>query len=222
MRIHSLVAVLFLGAVALSPRAEAQCAGFSDVGGTSINPTCANVTWMKNRLITLGCTPTAYCPSDAVGRLQMAAFMNRVGNAMTPKVFSSEQSGGTLDFSADHVICQTAELPAPAKDYARTIDAEGSLSLEVNGLQSLIVWPVMSKNGGSWSSLGQGSYPVVDPGVRHNVGAVAPAVLLFDNSPSTLKFGLRVARQNQFGPAITSWSCHLQVLVRNATYALEF
>lgn len=225
MRVLFLAPLLALALLAASPHANAQCAGFTDVSGTSIQPTCANVTWLKNRAVTLGCTATTYCPNEGVGRLQMAAFMNRVGNVLTPKVLSIEETGGTLDFSADHVVCQTAELPALPRDYARTVDVDVSLSFDINGYQTLVVAPVLSKNGGSWQQLGQGSYPVVEAGVRHQAGAVAPAVLLFEGvnvaSPA-LKFGLRVSRQNQFGPAITSWTCHLQVAVRNATHALEF
>ena len=56
------------------------CAGFTDVEDTS--PFCANVTWLKNRGITLGCTSaTLYCPNDFVSRLQMAAFMIRLGDS---------------------------------------------------------------------------------------------------------------------------------------------
>ncbi len=225
MRALGLLPVLLFSLLALSPRAQAQCAGFSDVGGTSIQPTCANVTWLKNRSVTLGCTPTTYCPNEGVGRLQMAAFMNRVGNVLTPKVFSTEESGGTLDFSSDHVVCQTVDLPALAKDYARTIDVDASLSFEINGFQTLYVVPVLSKNGGSWQSMGQGSYAAVGTGARHHTSAMALAFSNFEgqtNPSTTLKFGLRVSRQNQFGPAITSWACHLHAMVRNATNALEF
>lgn len=225
MLARSLAAFLFLSVMALAPRAHAQCAGFSDVPGTSIQPTCANVTWIKNRSVTLGCTATTYCPDQGVGRLQMAAFMNRVGNLMSPTVFGAEEAGGTLDFSSEHVVCQTTELPALARDYARTLEADASLSVEVTGLQTLIVLPVFSENGGAWQAIGQGSYPVVTPGARHNVGAVGPARLNFEgsfNPAPAVRFGLRVSRQNQFGPSITSWACHLQVMVRNAVYALEF
>ena len=227
MRIHRIVVVLFTTLAALLPPVEAQgCAGFTDVPGTSIDPTCANVTWMKNRSVTLGCTATTYCPGNGVGRLQMAAFMNRVGNLMSPKVFSTEANGGTLDLSTEHVLCQTADLPALARDYPRTIDSDASLSFEVDGFQRFIVTPVLSKNGGSWQAMGQGSYPAVTPGVRHHVGALTPGFVLFDGNnfpPPTLKFGLHVTRtQSAGGMAITSWSCHLQVMIRNATYALEF
>jgi hypothetical protein len=67
-------AVLAAAPVALS----APCSGFTDVDDSS--PFCANVAWMKSRNITLGCTSTTlYCPDNLVTRLQMAAFMYRLG-----------------------------------------------------------------------------------------------------------------------------------------------
>ena len=56
----------------------APCAGFTDVDSSS--GFCVNVAWLKSHNITLGCTATTYCPNDAVSRLQMAAFLNRLGN----------------------------------------------------------------------------------------------------------------------------------------------
>ena len=59
------------------PVLGAPCAGFTDVDdGSSF---CVNVAWIKNRGITLGCTETTYCPQDYVTRLQMAAFLYRLG-----------------------------------------------------------------------------------------------------------------------------------------------
>ena len=66
------------------------CAGFTDVEDTS--PFCGNVTWLKNRSITLGCTSaTLYCPNDFVSRLQMAAFMNRLGDSLFPLTCAAGQ-----------------------------------------------------------------------------------------------------------------------------------
>jgi hypothetical protein len=222
MGIYRIVAVVFWTLVALSTRAEAQpgtCGGFTDIspGGGF----CTNVLWMKNRGITLGCTPTLYCWANGVSRRSMAAFMNRLGNTLTPKVFSIEENGGVLDFSTYHVVCQTPELPAPAGNYPRFVDAEGSLSFEVSGLQTLIVVPVVSKDGGSWQAMGQSIGPYVGPGMRHNASTVAPGFLIFDGGgtpPISLKFGLAVSRQNQFNQTITSWACHLEVMVRNGVY----
>jgi hypothetical protein len=72
-----LLAALVLG-VATAPALAAPCAGFTDLDDSS--EFCVNVTWMKNRGVTLGCTPTQYCPNADVTRLQMAAFMNRLGD----------------------------------------------------------------------------------------------------------------------------------------------
>jgi hypothetical protein len=56
----------------------AACAGFVDVD--SVSSFCPSVAWVKSRGITLGCTDaTHYCPNDPVTRLQMAAFMYRLG-----------------------------------------------------------------------------------------------------------------------------------------------
>ena len=68
----------------------APCAGFTDVDDTS--PFCGNVTWLKNRGITLGCTSTTlFCPGDFVSRLQMAAFMNRLGDSLFPLTCAAGQ-----------------------------------------------------------------------------------------------------------------------------------
>ena len=67
---------VLLAALAV-PGKAAPCAGFIDVDDAS--PFCVNVTWIKNRGITLGCTATQYCPNDPVTRLQMAAFLYRLG-----------------------------------------------------------------------------------------------------------------------------------------------
>ena len=75
----------------LSSTAQAlPCAGFTDVDDTS--PFCVNVTWLKNRGITLGCTSTTlFCPGDFVSRLQMAAFMNRLGDSLFPLTCAAGQ-----------------------------------------------------------------------------------------------------------------------------------
>ena len=73
----------YLGAVAsilwgwASIGVAAPCAGFTDVEDSS--QFCVNVEWMKNRGITLGITPTLYGPDVLVTRLQMAAFLYRLG-----------------------------------------------------------------------------------------------------------------------------------------------
>jgi hypothetical protein len=216
---------LLLPLLSLPSLADAQCVGFTDVAGVPFsNPTCQNVAWMKNRAITLGCTPTLYCPFDNVNRLQMAAFMNRVGNVLSPDVQSVEETGGTLNLGTTSVICQTPNLPAlaPAPGYPRTVDVSASMSLEVNTLVTLDVQPVVSKDGGtSFQTMGgQNSNPRLNPGARYNVSAVTSAYVASGNPSTTLKFGLRVAGLS--AAMVTSFTCHLQATLRNAIYAFEF
>jgi hypothetical protein len=77
---RKLLVSLVAGSLLFPPEAtSAPCAGFTDVD--SANPFCADVAWVKNRGITLGCTAgPRFCPNDAVTRLQMATFLYRMGN----------------------------------------------------------------------------------------------------------------------------------------------
>lgn len=72
---------------------------------------CVNVEWMKNRGITLGCTSaTLYCPGDAVSRLAMAAFLNRLGTALTPVFLRKRQTSaelGARNFTTPQTVCVT-------------------------------------------------------------------------------------------------------------------
>ena len=74
--------LFFLSWLAAAPALAAPCAGFNDVD--SADPFCPSVQWIKARGITLGCSGSAYCPNDGVSRLQMAAFMMRLGEALVP------------------------------------------------------------------------------------------------------------------------------------------
>ena len=72
--------VAALGLAAALPAYAQSCTPFADVPAS--DPFCTNIQWMYNRGITLGCTATAYCPTQFVRRDQMAAFMNRLGNVV--------------------------------------------------------------------------------------------------------------------------------------------
>ncbi len=82
------------------PASAAPCAGFTDVDteDPAKAPFCSSVEWMKNRGITLGCAATLYCPDDYVTRLQMAAFMSRLGTYLPPTLVDStgKALGGSL------------------------------------------------------------------------------------------------------------------------------
>jgi hypothetical protein len=145
------------------PAAAQLCAGFTDVSASS--GFCPNVEWIKNRSITLGCTPaTSYCPNDPVTRLQMAAFMNRLGTAITPALISQEGVSlagvlGTFDQPSGNVgvVCSSGDVPITG--YPRKILVNGVASFWPDGAGRFVVYPVLSTNGGaSWTRIGGNVY----------------------------------------------------------------
>ena len=96
----------------------APCAGFTDVDDSS--PFCANVVWLKNRAVTAGCTATTYCPAESVNRLAMAAFMNRLGDKLSPvKLFSDQNPGPiTIQNGSYGFVCPSAPYTPPFEQTA--------------------------------------------------------------------------------------------------------
>ena len=72
------------------------------------DPFCSTIDWLRNRGITVGCgNGTAFCPDDVVTRKTMAAFMNRLANALDPVVVRVEATGGGLSLATPQTICTT-------------------------------------------------------------------------------------------------------------------
>jgi hypothetical protein len=103
-----LAVALMVGSSAAS---AASCAEFTDVD--SLDAFCPNVEWLRNRAITLGCTSTSvFCPANAVTRIQLAAFMNRLGTALTPFYVSlSDTDPGDLGPGASDMRDRRSDLP---------------------------------------------------------------------------------------------------------------
>jgi trimeric autotransporter adhesin len=85
----------------LTTSAIAQnCDGFTDVLASS--PFCPDVTWIAQYGVTKGCAPSHFCPNENVTRLQMAAFMHRLGNNPAfvngGNMFGTTAVLGTADF----------------------------------------------------------------------------------------------------------------------------
>jgi hypothetical protein len=64
---------------------------FTDVGDDDFFHD--DVSWLKANAITLGCTPTDYCPDDNVTRGQMAAFLHRIAAVENTGHFSCPGTG---------------------------------------------------------------------------------------------------------------------------------
>lgn len=141
MRIRHLLHAAAAALAFLSLPASAQnCAaiaggftGFTDV--LASNQFCPEVEWVRNRGITLGCgAGTTYCPNDSVTRLQMAIFLKRQGDRLTPTIIEPvpvSDSVTQLDLSPPGgvVRCQTGDFVIAADSYPRRAHFQGRMNL---------------------------------------------------------------------------------------------
>jgi len=194
-----------------SPAMGAPCAGFGDVDDTS--QFCANVEWLKNRQVTLGCNQagTAYCPNDAVSRLAMAAFMNRLGTALTPTQLAVDAAPGGIDVDAASIVCQTE--PFAVSGFPRRAYIDLSFSGQAAGDVGLAADIVMSSDGGAtWANLNtaanRGFVRATQWGAFADLGFADLAV------NQSVRWGVRTSRAGLAGTTNLSDSrCHLRVLV---------
>jgi hypothetical protein len=197
--------------VAVSPAAGAQCSGFSDVAAS--NTLCPSVDWLRNRSVTLGCSSTTlFCPNDFVIRLAMAAFMNRLGNALTPGFAVQQGQGASLSLPSPTVVCATADVAAAP--YPRSASVIGVVNALANGSANLSMHMVYSTNaGGTWTSVTQA--PVALGGSGYLNGAVQKSAIPLA-AGTAYRFGVRLdplPGTSQVG----TWSCQLKSKVASRT-----
>lgn len=217
------IAVVGLCLVIMPTKSHAQCAGFTDV--TPASQFCPNVEWLKNRGVTLGCTSTTlYCPTDPVTRLSMAAFMNRLGKALSPEVlfreFAPAPGAGSIVLPANppvDVRCDTVDTAATA--YPRTAVVTGTFTGLADA--NAVAWRgfvVYSTDGGStWNgtaggvglraSSGPGQWSGVDP---NGVVDLAPGL--------AYRFAIGLRRDDQIAGTtgnFTDYRCLMTATVVN-------
>lgn len=190
------------------PSHAAACAGFDDVD--SSNPFCPNVEWLRNRQVTLGCTADRYCPNESVTRLQMAAFMNRLGTALTPLVLHTSATSGALDLGLAPVVCQT-DAQSIAR-FPRRALLDGSFSGRAGTGIDIDVRVVASSDGGaSWqgpSAVRSATYVAAAQwSSASDVGALDLDV------GTTVRFGLQVTRTGAGSANLTDSRCQLRVSI---------
>ncbi len=124
----------------------ASCGGFSDVTGTDIF--CNSAEWLRNRGVTLGCTPTAFCPADTVTRAQMALFMQRLGDVIAPTWYSDGVvNTGVITIDGGASVCATPDFPAV--NYPRTAMVTWSFAGLAGAPLTARVWSRTSIDGGT-------------------------------------------------------------------------
>ena len=209
LRRHSLCLALCLLPMAVD---AAPCAGFADVSDS--DSFCPNVDWLKNRKITLGCgNGTNYCPGDFVTRLQMAAFMNRLGVVFTPLVLSTQES--VPNPANGQVACVTADVSIT--DYRRFVSAISTATF--SGMTSstgfVAARNVFSQDGGqNWQSFDATdsqldyAYAPSHAGGTITVTALGNERAIF---ASPFRFGVQLVTTD---PVTQTW-CQLRATITN-------
>jgi hypothetical protein len=237
--------LLFASAVALAassiaPGALAQnCAGFGDVANDGTGPAalCPNVEWLKNRAITLGChgvgQPEIFCPNDVVTRSQMARFMKRLGEAVTPVFLRKREDLGARIYSNDvpQTVCITDPFTIPstsaasAPAFPRTaivspllnvFTADGGMEIEARVVYSVeptpTVWqPAPGGYGYAYGTLYAAFTPPDDVSLR-------PLATIDLNVGTTYRFAVQGLRKSGSGQTANTYCENLvQIVNRNGT-----
>jgi alpha-tubulin suppressor-like RCC1 family protein len=189
----------------------AACADFLDVD--SGDRFCPNVEWLRNRAVTLGCVVGVYCPSDLVNRLQMAAFLNRLGTALTQIVVRKAEVSGALDLAAKPIVCATSVLASAG--YPRRAHLDGVVSVTGPDDLGLAVDLVTNiDNGITWQKVAlHATRGDVSANRWRNLRALGHVDVAMGQ---TLRFGLIVSRAGLPGAAtISDSTCNLRVRIDN-------
>ena len=210
MRFGRFLALLSYAALTLATtQAHAQCAGFSDVAPGLF---CNNVTWMKNRQVTVGCgNGTTYCPNEAVNRLQMALFMNRLGNTLTPVVTTYHAAGGSLDIASQWHLCQSGVLQAVP--YTRTMIGQVTMTYAISAAQDVQVGIATSIDGAAYP-FPPTTFSKTGPG-QHQHHFVNRLYTMPANQ--TFQFAVFVTRVGSANVPLDRWQCSLQLHIVNAS-----
>ena len=215
MRILSFLATVLLLAAA-TPAAAQNCAGFTDVPANSTF--CQNIEWIKNRGVTTGCSGgVLYCPTLNTSREQMAAFINRLGNIVTPTQLRVDAAPGAIDLDASAVVCQTTDYAV--LKYPRRAFVDLAFTATAGNDVDLAADLVISSNGGSsWAPLTAiGSKAFVAGGHWGSVSNLADADL---DVGQNVRFGVAVNRGGAAGSTdLADSRCQLRVSIVSRTGA---
>jgi hypothetical protein len=188
---------------------------------------CPNVEWLKNRQITLGCTSsTLYCPSNSVTRIQMAAFLHRVGTALTPMELAPvSEAAAPRDISTPLVLCQTADFSIPTTNtppgpYPRRAYVNGAahLSVPTAGVDVQASLQFSTNGGASWSQIaGATTYASLYPGgPPGNYVSVSPYGWADFEPGQTVRFAIVIAQFAGTGNVTAGCNLFAQIANRNS------
>lgn len=206
------IALMLAGLAHAASVSAAACAGFDDVDSASAF--CPSVEWIRNRNVTLGCTVNQYCPNDYVNRLQMAAFLSRLGSALTPIVLSSDLSLDATDIVPGAVVCMSGNGFAFAHPARATLDVVISAMATTDS--SIALTLLTSTDGQSWTAVSPD--PVLSD-LSANRWLAIEDVGSYDISPgSSPIFAIGISREGAAGASsLQGLRCKLRVRIVGET-----
>jgi hypothetical protein len=141
----------------------------------------------------------------------MAAFMNRLGTALTPVQLRVDIAPGPVDLDANAVVCQTNDFAVTG--FPRRAFVDLTFNGAATGTVVLAADLVMSTNAGaSWTALNA----IANRGsiVASQWGALSDIASVDLDVGQTIRFGARVSRGGVAGGTDLSDSrCQMRVLV---------
>jgi hypothetical protein len=149
----------------------------------------------------------------------MAAFMNRLGNALTPLHLPVDAAPGAVDLDAGIVLCQTQDFAV--EEFPRRAYADLSFNARATADVGFAADLVMTSNGGaSWTNLNgtpnRGFVPANRWGTLADVGSSDLAV------GQNVRWGVRLTRAGIAGAAdLADSRCRLRVLIDNRNGAVS-
>jgi hypothetical protein len=144
----------------------------------------------------------------------MAAFMNRLGTALTGARLAVQAASGALDVDTDPVVCVTGDFTATGAPRRAEVDAV--FSATAAGDVGMALVPAVSYDAGAtWQDIvGNPDQAHVKAGRWHNFRTFADLDVV---AGQTLRFGLHVDRAGLTGGAqLTDSRCNLLVRMGNS------
>jgi hypothetical protein len=218
MRKSMLCTAFAVATILAAPLHAAPCAGFTDVVDTS--SFCPNVEWLKNRGVTTGCTASTYCPADAVNRIAMAAFLRRLGDALTPLHVKTFSSGNSLNIDLNPVVCPTPVANSTITGAPRKAHGLAVLNaVQTASAMDLAARFVESTDGGvSWVPVSPDQAMTTTGQDRPTINVLLPPRDLLVGS--SYRYALRLSRAPGGSTGgLGNWNCSMRVTWENRNSA---
>lgn len=207
-----LLVLSLAAAFAPLPAAGQACGGFTDVSPTDFF--CNNVEWIANRSVTLGCSATEYCPNRFVLRGEMAAFLQRLGDALKPTIQRTQDPAFNGTYDPNGVGCISADLLID--DYPRQANFAATLynfnAASTKSVQGQLVYSTDA--GMNWIPTGDNVvWHTINPGETSTLPLVGGPLNL--NVGSTYRFAIQTVTN---APMVTIFGeCQLNVRIESRT-----